>query len=307
MPPGGDAVPFVGVNWSSSAFRACLIHPVHGLIDEVVSADGVATTGRDDMARLASGLLEKWSAARAIYAAGMIGSNLGWVEVPYVEAPARAETLADALVRVNIGKAQVAIVPGVACRRSVDGEPDVMRGEEVELLGLAQLDGVRDEWVVLPGTHTKWAKLTNGMLSEFFTSMSGEIFERLTTQGLLASVVDGPAEPGKALNDGLAYGTRGGLSLGTLLFGARGRAMRGLLDRKDAASFIKGLLIAGEMADARRLLGLSDANSITIVGNETSCALYASALAWNDLDDRVVDSRAACATGFIAIDAAVRR
>ena len=59
---------------------------------------------------------------------------------------------------------------------------------------------------MLPGTHTKWVIVRDGRVTDFFTSMSGEIFDRLTAQGLLASIVDGEARPGQAFDDGVAAG-----------------------------------------------------------------------------------------------------
>ena len=61
-----------------------------------------------------------------------------------------------------------------------------------------------DGWVALPGTHTKWARLENGRVVDFFTSMSGEIFDRLTAKGLLASIVEGEAKEGPAFDKGVA-------------------------------------------------------------------------------------------------------
>jgi len=116
-----------------------------------------------------------------------------------VATPKRAVRAAGpaAALATTIGDVPVRIVPGIACTRGLDDMPDVLRGEEIELVGLAALrEG--DGPVALPGAHTKWVRLEGGEVVEFFTSMSGEIFERLIEHGLLASIVEGAAVDGAA-------------------------------------------------------------------------------------------------------------
>ena len=62
--------------------------------------------------------------------AGMVGSTVGWRVVPYVAAPAGIDELVAGLDWIDD---RTAIVPGVSC--SQNGRADVMRGEEVQLLG----------------------------------------------------------------------------------------------------------------------------------------------------------------------------
>ena len=62
--------------------------------------------------------------------AGMVGSNRGWKEAPYVPCPAGIDEIAAKLVWAA---EREAIVPGVSYIG--EGRADVMRGEEVQLLG----------------------------------------------------------------------------------------------------------------------------------------------------------------------------
>jgi len=297
---GGEATEIVGVNWGSSNFRAYRIAADGSAIDEYAAPAGVASLDRAGMAAQIEALAARWPDHGPIYASGMIGSNIGWAEVPYAEAPAGLGEMAEAATPVEIGSAQVRIVPGIACRRAFDDGPDILRGEEIELLGLAELAGV-DGLVALPGTHTKWARLKEGRIVDFFTSMSGEMFDRLTTQGLLASIVEGEASDGAAFLDGVAAGRGRGLGLGTLLFGARARVIRGDLPRADAASYIRGLLIGSEIADALAVYPGLAGSTVPLVGNGPLCRLYASALASIGVAARLVDSREACLHGFRAL------
>jgi 2-dehydro-3-deoxygalactonokinase len=203
-------------------------------------------------------------------------------------------------VSTKIGRVATHIVPGIACRRSFDGQPDILRGEEIELLGLAALRAV-DGWVALPGTHTKWARLENGRVADFFTSMSGEIFDRLTAKGLLASIVDGEALEGPTFLQGVAAGRARQLGLGTLLFGARAQVVRGALAKTDAASYIRGLLIGSEIADALAVYPTVREGIVPLIGNSALCRLYASALSAAGVRSETIDSRAACLRGFRAL------
>jgi 2-dehydro-3-deoxygalactonokinase len=298
--PGAETDTFVGVNWGSTNFRALLIGADGVAIDEYSAPAGVVALDRDGMAATMDDLAARWPNRGPIYASGMIGSNVGWIEVPYAEAPAGCADLARAAVATQIGNVPLHIVPGVACRRSFDGEPDILRGEEIELMGLAALCAV-EGWVALPGTHTKWARLENGRIVDFFTSMSGEIFDRLTAKGLLASIVAGEAADGPVFLRGVAAGRARQLSLGTLLFGARAQVVRGLLRKSDAASYIRGLLIGAEIADAQSVYPTVGNAVIPLIGNRALCHLYASALVAAGASGELIDSRTACLRGFRAL------
>lgn len=284
------------VNWGSSNFRAFWLGPDGELVDEHAEASGVASLDRAGMAAMVAKIAARRPEAGPIYASGMIGSNIGWTEVPYASAPVDVAALARGLTVADIGGTEVRIVPGVACVRAFDGAPDILRGEEMEVFGLDQSPGPR--LVGLPGTHTKWVRIKDNRIVDFATSMSGEMFDRLTAQGLLASVVDGDAAVGAVFRDGVALGMERRLGLGSLLFGMRARVIRGALARADAASFLRGLLIGSDIADALALYPDLRSAPIDLVGNPALCLLYTDALTGIGASPRVVSSRDACIAGF---------
>jgi 2-dehydro-3-deoxygalactonokinase len=300
---GGETGAIVGVNWGSTNFRAYLIAADGAVIDEYAAPAGVVTLDRDGMVATIDALAARWPDRGPIYASGMIGSNVGWTEVPYAEAPASCGDIAAATVATRIGEVPLHIVPGITCRRSFDGEPDILRGEEVEIMGLATLRETSG-WVALPGTHTKWARLEAGRVVDFFTSMSGEIFDRLTAKGLLASIVGGEATDGPAFLKGAAAGRARQLSLAALLFGARAQVVRGRLAKSDAASYIRGLLIGADIADALAVYPAIRASVVPLIGNGPLCKLYASALLAAGVASESIESREACLRGFRALHSA---
>src|SRR5690242_7107218 len=301
----GNAADIIGINWGSSAFRAYRIDSEGAAVDSFRSGDGVGTLDRAGMEAMIERVVERWPGIERIYASGMIGSNIGWVEAPYAEAPVAAHDLVGRVIDTRIGATAVRVVPGIACRRRSDGGPDILRGEEIELFGhLAAVDAPRDGLVALPGTHTKWAAIERGRLVEFFTSISGELYDRMSQAGLLASIIDGAAEAGAAFARGVDEGRRSGLAIGTLLFGARARVIRGDLERRDAASYLRGLLIGAELADVGRLLGAFGETPVPLIGNGPLCRLYAAASEAAGGAARIVDRERACLAGFAALDQA---
>ena len=80
-----------------------------------------------------------------------------------------------------------------------------MRGEETQLYGL-YLAGIDSELICLPGTHAKWVTMHKGMISDFATTMTGELFHLLSTQLVLSSAISDMTaenENNKAFQQGL--------------------------------------------------------------------------------------------------------
>jgi 2-dehydro-3-deoxygalactonokinase len=121
---------------------------------------------------------------------------------------------------------------------------------------------------------------------------------------MLASIVAAPAVAGAAFTSGTRAGADRALGLGTQLFGVRAKVIRKDLTREDAASYLRGLLIGAEIADARMLYPMDDGQVVTLVGAAPVCALYAEALAGLNLRAVVVDAGDASAQGFAAIHSA---
>jgi 2-dehydro-3-deoxygalactonokinase len=296
---------FIAINWGSSNFRAFLLDHAGNVREAFADAAGIASLDRDGMAAQIERLLHRWPDAPAIYACGMVGSNVGWEEVGYAECPVGVDDLAANLHPTTIAGRTMHIVPGLACRRAADGAPDIMRGEETELFGLMRSGRLpRDGVVALPGTHSKWVRLVDGNVMEFMTSMSGEIFDRLTAAGMLSSVVTAPASVGDAFTAGVHAGAEGALGLGTQLFGVRAQVMRNDLARHDAASYLRGLLIGAEISDAGSLYPIGTTDTVTLVGAPAVCALYVHALALLGIRSVIVDAADATTQGFAALHAA---
>ena len=222
--------------------------------------------------------------------AGMVGSNIGWRAVRYVAAPAGLSHLAAGLEWID---PRTAIVPGVSLLTK--DRADVMRGEEVQILGAVAAGLVPpDALICQPGTHCKWATLANGEIVDFTTAMTGELFALVRAHGLLAPQLSAEVTPGPAFRAGVAAGKA--RDLAAALFGIRAAKLLGQRDDTDAASYASGLLIGSDVA-AR----LTTARDVHILADPALGALYAIAVGENGGAARIVDSHAAFVAGIIAL------
>jgi 2-dehydro-3-deoxygalactonokinase len=227
--------------------------------------------------------------------AGMIGSNRGWVEAPYVSCPAGPATLADNLV--HIPEERAAIVPGLSY---LDEErADVMRGEEVQLFGAAAAGMIPpDALVCHPGTHNKWAQLEDGCLTRFRTVMTGELFNLLREGSILSQWLGGEVLPGEAFFAGVRRGLQG-QAVTAELFSVRAGVLLGRHQPDSAPAFTSGLLIG---TDVRA--GLADAAAdaeVVVMGRPELTRLYAAALSEAGRTSREIDGERAFLAGIAAI------
>jgi 2-dehydro-3-deoxygalactonokinase len=280
---------FVAVDWGSTNRRIYHIAADGRIVSR--SADGrglhAITDFPTEIDRLRSDI-----GALPLLLAGTIGSNRGWVEVPYVPAPARLADIAVGVLQVADG---VAIVPGVSVADAL--RPDVMRGEEVQVLGALALGLIGDGLVCLPGTHSKWVVVSDGAIASIRTVMTGDIFAALQSASVLADLlVDAPA-----CDAVFALGVDHGLESNDLtaeLFTTRARVLTAGMTRADAASRISGLLIG---TDVRIGLGHGRADAVPLIGASGLCERFALALRRAGREAIIIDGDTAFVAGASAI------
>jgi 2-dehydro-3-deoxygalactonokinase len=235
------------------------------------SPQGASTlNGAAAFAPVLDGLIADWRGLPVI-ACGMVGSQHGWREVPYAECPADAATLAAGSVAVDWQGQPVHLLPGLRCETAA-GTPDVMRGEETQILGA----GVTNGCVVLPGTHSKWARVVDGAVRSFATQMTGELFALLRKHSVLGRLMpeaDGD-DPAAFARGVAAARDQGDLGLPHQLFSVRTLGLVGQLPPTALADYLSGLLIGHEIR-----AGLVDADeALLLVGEPALCRRYATAL-----------------------------
>lgn len=282
--------PFVAVDWGTSNRRVYLIEDGQAVRTERDDR-GVAAVAKGGFAPEAAAIRARFGDLPMLLA-GMVGSNIGWQATPYVAAPADLAALAAGILWIE---PRTGIVPGLSAVEG--GRGDVMRGEEVQLLG-AVAGGLApgDALLCQPGTHCKWAEMEHGRVARFTTAMTGELFALLRGHGLLAAQLGGEVTLGDAFRAGLEEGRK--RDLAASLFGIRASGLLGLRDDADAASFASGLLIGGDVA-AR--LAESRHGTVYILADPGLGALYAAAVEAHGRGARLVDSHAAFIAGIVRI------
>lgn len=298
---------FIAGDWGTSALRLWLCRD--GVPVDRVDGPGVAAAaGRLDRIFLAATLpwREEEGALPALLC-GMVGSSIGWVEAAYQPCPADLSSLARGLTRFQAEGEDVAIVPGLSCRNP-QGAPDVMRGEETQILGALALDpdlGRGRRLLCLPGTHNKWVRLDQGRVVDFQTALTGEMFALLRQHSVLGRDTDGLSpQTGAAFTLGVERALTGA-PLPHLLFEARSRRLLDGLSAADALSLLSGLVVGGDVAGVRALAGDGLDGPILLIGSPALTDAYRTALAVAGLDSVARDGDDLVLAGLCALHGAL--
>lgn len=287
---------FIAGDWGTTRLRLYLCG-ADGAVLGRAQAEGAAVPGH--AARFAAAVAG-WDAAHGKLPAvlgGMVGSTIGWKDVPYFTCPARPGDIAGGALRFDHDGHAIAIVPGLKCT-GLTGAPDVMRGEEVQILGALRLDPALAKGrhiFCMPGTHAKWVEVVDGAVARFQTALSGELFELLRKHSVLARDGGEVDMDSDALKLGLKT-ARQPADLLHLLFSARSRVVTGEMPKGDAASYLSGLVLGKDVATAAALFGLT--GTVHLVCTPQLAALYATALADYGLAAAVVDGDDAALVGL---------
>ena len=282
----------IALDWGTSSLRAYKLGPAGVVLEQRSLASGIMHLPSEprDIAgvRCSDGFELAFDAACGdwldaephlpVIACGMVGSAQGWSEAAYRNTPVDVASLGKALHAVrSLRGVTVHIVPGVI---EQGGLPNVMRGEETQVLGvLRSLPTGGEVLIGLPGSHSKWVEVVGGCITHFDTFMTGEVFAILSKHSILGRTQQ-PCEhfQAEAFDRGVQVarsqdGQRGVLST---LFSARTLGLTAELAPDQQADYLSGLMIGHELA------GLPERarhTPIILVGAGPLCARYQRALA----------------------------
>ena len=270
-----DKPALIGVDWGTSSFRAYLIDREGAILDRVESDRGILSVAKGDHERVLAAALGAWAQMKErppILLSGMIGSRQGWVEAPYTPCPAGVREVAAAIATVDAGAlGKIGVAPGVLDADASTG-PDVMRGEETQIFGALAAFKRTGGTFVLPGTHSKWARVEGGRIVSFATYMTGEVFAALRNHTILGRLMEAGQEDGS----GFAAGVSAARQLkapGDLLHALFMTRTLGLFDRlrpEEAPGYLSGLLIGSELLAAAP----GDAGGAVVIGSPALTARY---------------------------------
>ena len=303
---------FISADWGTTHLRLRIVNAdSREVIHEVRSADGIAVTderwresGQGQDGRLAfyqAVLLHQVRRLQPppdlspqdlpMVISGMASSSVGMMELPYQPVPYHVN--GSDLLRVTLPGTDdfphyVVLVSGVRT------DHDVMRGEEVQLVGCPASEEVEDGLYLFPGTHSKHVVVKEGKVIDFSTYMTGEFFHLLSARSILAaSVAVGDADPATAapaFQQGVKDSRHAPLLHSAFL--VRTNQLLGGWTKEDNYHYLSGLVIGEELGY------LAGGNrSLTLVCTGRLKENYTMACRMLGIDFRLIDADQALVRG----------
>ena len=267
----------IAVDWGTSNRRAWALGPQGEILQQRADDKGLLAHADRRFAQSLELFLADWlkeAPGIPIIMAGMVGSRMGWVEVPYVPVPIRLTDLASHLAKAGeIAGSACWIVPGV--NMDDDTQPEVMRGEECQMLGALLRENLQSAMFVTPGTHSKWARVVDGRLTTFRTYITGELFDLLGKSGTLSQVMIGSQDNPDAFARGVIASADAELL--NRVFSVRTFGLFGKMPGADLRSYLSGLLVGAEMRDAIKAWPDAARSDAICIGSAAMIARYQAA------------------------------
>lgn len=270
--------------WGTTNLTLALVDLESGAPISFRSGRGISKLDRAEIERELFDVLDHWAPSdlRHVVLAGMVGSSLGWWDAPYIPCPTSLEHVHQNVATRSIRGLEISIVPGLSTKNFL-GEPDIMRGEETELLAwmcVRPVEKAGRSLVCIPGTHTKWVEISGRSVTRFQTSVVGEVFDLLTRNGVLAkrSGDNGEIVSEEAFMGGVRHGLSHPERVLHLLMSVRARTICGEQDPQHAGDRLSGLLIGADVATALSLAEFSEGAVLPVIGESSLARRYALAL-----------------------------
>lgn len=292
---------FIAVDWGTTSFRLWLLSRSGAVLAERRSAEGMTTAMRTGFPDVLQAHLDAIGAPAdlPVLVCGMAGARQGWVEAGYIDVPASLSAVLDGAVRVPGQARDVRILPGLAQRDKA--APDVMRGEETQLLGALSSGDDTEKLVCMPGTHSKWVTVKDGGVTRFATFMTGELFEAISKQTILSHAV-AEAETFTGAHEAFTAAVRDiyahpELATNRLFTLRSGQLLHGLT-ATDAKARLSGIMIGLEIAGAHSQAKRQ--TPVVLIGSGALGALYEGAFTALEINYTVIDADEAVRRGLLA-------
>ncbi len=264
----------IAVDWGTSNRRAWALGPDGEILQQRADDKGLLAHPDRRFADSLELFLADWlkkAPGVPVIMAGMVGSRMGWIEVPYVPVPIRLTDLANHLAKAGeIAGSACWIVPGV--NMDDDVQPEVMRGEECQMLGALLRENIQSAMFVTPGTHSKWARVIDGRMTTYRTYITGELFDLLCKSGTLSQVMIGSQDNAEAFARGVAASADAELL--NRVFSVRTFGLFGKMPGADLRSYLSGLLVGTEMRDAVKAWPDAARANLICIGSAAMIARY---------------------------------
>ena len=272
---------FLSCDWGTSSFRLRLAVRSSGkVLASVENQQGIAATwekwkqtgGQDPTARqefywniISNGIRELERVQDTsleglpLLISGMASADIGITPKPYRKLPAKADgsDLQQYQFVAPDGSQRLCILVSGACT-----ENDVMRGEEIQVVGAFTGGGNQDGIYLLPGTHSKHILVQQGNITDIRTFMTGEVFELLAQRSILSgSVLQDPVIDFESVRPAFLQGVQAAAQQDLLhaIFLVRTNSLFHKLVASENYYYLSGILVGSE------LKGLHHAKAMPVV------------------------------------------
>lgn len=287
----------LAIDWGTTHLRVWLLDTEGQVLAQRQSDRGMGKLAPHEFEPALLDLVDDWLAADQVIqatACGMVGARQGWIEADYAELPYRPAQGNATNAPCADPRLAVQILPGL-CQRQPHA--DVMRGEETQIAGYLASDTNFSGVICLPGTHTKWVRIDNGVIRQFQTVMTGELFALLSQQSVLRHSVNSDDWDAAAFSTALTAALAEPARVVAQLFQLRAAD---LLEGQAAASAkarLSGLLIGLELAGTRAYW---QQQAVVLIGDESLCQRYVEGLATQGITAQHHDATAMTLAGLRA-------
>ena len=287
----------VSCDWGTTEFRLRLINITEDIVvGEIISSEGVLTIHNRWTAGSQKITLKKFYLELLlkqielllesnstdfkdvpIIISGMASSSIGIEEQPYANIPFALDgknAVLKFMEKNTDFPYDLILISGLR------GMDDVMRGEETQMIGIAQMvESMKltdDAICIFPGTHSKHIKISNGNIVSFKTYITGELFQLLSTKSVLKGSVSNEHNDKvmdemnlQSFHKGIEQSGNNG-NLLNKLFSVRINDLFGLLSHQENFFYLSGLLIGSEI----RSLEMENPSQIILCSGNSMFLLY---------------------------------
>ncbi|GAA3871743.1 2-dehydro-3-deoxygalactonokinase [Celeribacter arenosi] len=264
---------WIAVDWGTSNLRVWVMRGT-AIVERLDADQGMGSIAPKDFEPVLLSLISPFLGPHKtpVVICGMAGSRQGWAEAPYTSVPCGPPGLRHAVrVATKDPRLSVSILPGI----KQDAPADVMRGEETQILGYLAKNPDFSGVICLPGTHSKWAQISDGKIEHFRTFMTGELFALLSKSSILRFSVGSDVDV-DAFETAVSDMIRRPEDFNADLFGLRAGTLIGDLSGDEAMGRLSGLMVGCELAGARAYW---QNQNVALIGASQIVKLYARALA----------------------------
>jgi len=287
---------FLSCDWGTSSFRLRLIDSISSeQVEESRSDEGVAkiyskwlqknTTDEERLSfyslvlkKHISIIEEKLNVSLdeiPLVISGMASSTIGMTELPYKLLPIKLSMNDLYVLKIKRSpdfKHDIILISGIRTKT------DIIRGEEVQLLGCA-IDATdqQQQVFVFPGTHSKHIIVEGEHVKDFKTYMTGDFFSALSANSILSKSISAENVAGEFNKPLFEKGVSDSVNTNLLhqSFMVRTNDILQKVTKNENYWYLSGLLIGTEL---KELFQTSSA-TITIVSEGNLAKLYETACA----------------------------